>query len=55
MNPTDEWVRTMFKMGGDSIEFRGPCGLNKSSNVMKTLMNLLKFKYSSVDESAISC
>ena len=55
MNATDEWIRTVSKMGEDLIECHGFCGLNKVSNVMKTLMNILNLKYNSVDEFAISC
>ena len=36
----------------DFIESHGTCGLNKASNVMKCLENILKFKYISVDELA---
>ena len=42
-------------MREDFIEFHDLCGLNKASNVMKTLMNIVKLTYNSVDEFAISC
>ena len=53
MNPPDELIITLFKMG-DFIEFHGSCGLDKTSKLMKTLLNILKLKYNSVDEFAIS-
>ena len=44
-----KWLRTVFKMEEDLIEFHGTCGLKKASNLMKTLVNILKLKYNSVD------
>ena len=42
-------------MGQDFVEFHGSCGLNKASNILKILVNVVKLKYNSVDKFAISC
>ena len=38
-NPTDEQLRTVFKMEEDIIEFHCTCGLSKASIAMKTFLN----------------
>ena len=55
MNPADELLTTVFKMEKEFIVFHGTCDLNKASNVMKTLLKILKLKYISIDEVVISC
>ena len=47
MNPIVEWLRTVFKMDKDFLEFHGTCGFNETSNVMKTLVNILCLLYTS--------
>ena len=54
MNPTDEWLRSVFKMKEDFLEFHGTCGLSKASNIMKSLLNILELKYNSLDVFTIN-